>query len=525
MNIKSLLISAFLSTSLCIPVASQVKENITIDTLSIVSFNDFHGSFVNDIGIPGAGQLVQMILNERAKHPNTIVISGGDNFSGSYYSKITKGEPLPAIFKALNVEVAAVGNHEFDWGLPYLIDTVAQYMPLVAANITLNGSDCIEWLPPYRIVERTLKSGELIRIAFIGLTTTETAYKTSPVNLKGIQFTHPLGAAATQTLYNLKKEGVIDMIVLVAHIGTDMRHPSRIIEKDAEVLPFLDKVDAIFTAHSHEVVLDKINNVPVIQAGSNGRYIAKLLFQIRENNGVKDISFIEGVTIPTATVSNPEIDEQVNQYMRKYQLDKKLTIADDELIHDRNVNKWDYTPVGAVVSSSYVDCFNQKNKDRKLKDLPIIGVNHYGGIRTSIHKGDVTTLRAGNVLPFGGNVVAYHFDGQRLKRLLQEGRKNPNGCLQSSCIELKMKGDKIDKLYWCPPGGKRVEIKNSTSCIVVLDEFITDGGDAYSRDLFRGFEVKSFNNQQNKTTQAFIDYLSKLSRISSTTVNLPKVVN
>ena len=35
--------------------------------------------------------------------------------------------------------------------------------------------------------------------------------------------------------------------------------------------------------------------------------------------------------------------------------------------------------------------------------LPVIGVNHFGGLRASIPAGEVTRLRAGNVLPFGGN--------------------------------------------------------------------------------------------------------------------------
>ena len=79
------------------------------------------------------------------------------------------------------------------------------------------------------------------------MTTTDTYVKTKPENLKGLQFTHPLGAACIQTVYQLKKEGQIDMIILLMHIGTDMKMPYRITEENAQGLPFIDKVDAIIS--------------------------------------------------------------------------------------------------------------------------------------------------------------------------------------------------------------------------------------------------------------------------------------
>lgn len=74
-------------------------------------------------------------LDSKEKNKNTIVLSVGDNFSGSYFSRITRGNPLPEMFREMDVKMSAVGNHEFDWGLPYLTDTAKVYMNFVAANI------------------------------------------------------------------------------------------------------------------------------------------------------------------------------------------------------------------------------------------------------------------------------------------------------------------------------------------------------------------------------------------------------
>lgn len=37
-----------------------------------------------------------------------------------------------------------------------------------------------------------------------------------------------------------------------------------------------------------------VYNIPIIQAGVNGTHIGKLLFQIQDFNGHRDISFIKG---------------------------------------------------------------------------------------------------------------------------------------------------------------------------------------------------------------------------------------
>ena len=365
MGLKKQFVSAILlGSALTAPLFAQdiATPSSSIDTLAIFSFNDFHGAFASDGITPGAARLVQMTQNEKQRYPHSIVVSGGDNFSGSYFSKITKGEPIKEMYEAMDVEMSAIGNHEFDWGLPYLVDTATLNIPHVAANITEEKKYTHpDWLSPYRIVERKLKDGSSLRIAFIGLTTTDTYVKTKPENLKGLQFTHPLGAACIQTVYQLKKEGQIDMIILLMHIGTDMKMPYRITEENAQGLPFIDKVDAIISAHSHELVLDKINNIPIIQAGVNGTHIGKLLFQIQDFNGHRDISFIQGDTVRVACEENPEMREAVEKIMDKYRLNEKLATAKEALIHDRTINKFDYTPIGALVTAAYAQRFQKEN--------------------------------------------------------------------------------------------------------------------------------------------------------------------
>ena len=267
-----------------------------IDTISFLSFNDFHGAFVKDRNVPGAAELVQAVLDEKAKNKNTVVVSVGDNFSGSYFSRITRGNPLPEMFREMDVKMSAIGNHEFDWGLPYLVDTAAVCMDYIAANIVAKDDHApLEWLEPCKMVVQPLKNGGSVKIAFVGLTTTDTAVKTRSENIRGIDFVNPVDAARVQVATGLKKEGKVDMVVLLMHIGTDMSNPDVIEEENAKRLPWIEGVDAIISGHSHKVVLAEVNHLPVIQAGVNGTTKHERLIRMKPPRAV---SHTEKVMFP-----------------------------------------------------------------------------------------------------------------------------------------------------------------------------------------------------------------------------------
>ena len=80
------------------------------------------------------------------------------------------------MYEAMDVEMSAIGNHEFDWGFPYLVDTAALNIPPCGRQYHRREEIYSpDWLSPYRIVERKLKDGSSLRMAFIGLTTTDTS--------------------------------------------------------------------------------------------------------------------------------------------------------------------------------------------------------------------------------------------------------------------------------------------------------------------------------------------------------------
>ena len=46
----------------------------------------------------------------------SILVDAGDEFQGQATSTIARGKPVSEIFNALRFDVAAMGNHDLDWG-------------------------------------------------------------------------------------------------------------------------------------------------------------------------------------------------------------------------------------------------------------------------------------------------------------------------------------------------------------------------------------------------------------------------
>ena len=71
---------------------------------------------------------------------------------------------------------------------------------------------------------------------------------------------HPVYAARVETACRLKKEGKVDMVVLLMHIGTNMKNRDIIEEENAKLLPFLKGVGRNHFRAFSRSVLSKVND-------------------------------------------------------------------------------------------------------------------------------------------------------------------------------------------------------------------------------------------------------------------------
>src|SRR5262245_25842973 len=87
-----------------------------IHDITIFHFNDLHARLLPESGVGGFAHLDTLLKQERATVKNSITLYGGDLVQGTPVSTLFKGVPIFEIANGFKIDVACLGNHEFDYG-------------------------------------------------------------------------------------------------------------------------------------------------------------------------------------------------------------------------------------------------------------------------------------------------------------------------------------------------------------------------------------------------------------------------
>ena len=392
------------------------EETLTID---IYSFNDFHGSLIESGKNVGMAKLVGAVNALKAENPNTLVVSAGDNYQGSAMSNLSYGKPVSDMFKLLDVTVSAVGNHEFDWG----VGKITQWsqdgnLTFLASNIyDKNTGEPVAWAKPYVIKEQGGK-----KIAFIGLTTQETAYKTKAENVATLEFKAPAEAAKIWVDYLMAGKdpsGKPDAIIALTHIpasqegyGADPTLP--VTGDEITAITAVKGIDGVVSAHNHATVAGYSNGVPVVEAYYNGRALghlsltftgATLAVTPSVDNLYKRSADItpDPVALATFEAWNKDLAPTLNEVLGK---------ADGTFSHDRYEGS-STTVLGRWVCETMAKAAGTQ-----------IAIQNGGGLRRDIPAGDVTYGILYEVMPFDNTLVTMKLSGADLLKNIEHGIAN-----------------------------------------------------------------------------------------------------
>ena len=252
-------------------------------SLTIMGTTDLHGcvfnwnyfqnaeyddSARNDIGLAKVATLVEAVRLQRGRE-NTLMIDAGDTIQGTplaYYfariAPITDGHlhPMAAAMNYIGYDAAALGNHEFNYGVP-LLRTFADQLdfPLLGAN-ALDAATGLPAFAPYVI--KTIKpDGEKpIKVGILGLTNPGIAIW-DKANVDG-QLTFPgLVEQAALWVPRVRAAGA-DVVIVAAHSGATtsssygdaLPHPENAATLVAEQVP---GIDAILVGHAHQEIPER----------------------------------------------------------------------------------------------------------------------------------------------------------------------------------------------------------------------------------------------------------------------------
>lgn len=465
---------------LSIPVSEDGRtpnvKSITLDELNkvrnqeknrirILTFNDLHGNVESTSKEAGAANLAGAMDLYRTINPDTIAVSAGDNYQGTAVSNILYGAPVNKFMKLAKVEFSAIGNHEFDWGRERIEDWAKDgNFTYLAANIyDTNTNSPVTWAKPYAV-----KEINGVKIGFIGFATPETAFKTKPSNVAGIEFKDP-ALIAPEYIDKVKAEGA-DVIVALTHLGSSQDAKGIITGEAADLAKKVTGFDVIISGHSHMEVNGKINGTPIIQAGKNGRNLGIISLNIQgdELMGV-DTKLLPVGTMNETIKSNPQVARMIEDY--KQQVGKELDVvigqAAKEYPHDRYTN---VSELGEWIS----EAMRQEVKAQ-------IGIINGGGVRIPIEKGNITIGTMYDLMPFDNTVVTMEMKGSDIKKLFEHGIANKEvGWIQYSGVTVyynpgKPYEQKVNSIRLAD--GSPLSMNEYYS--VATNDFMAENGDNY----------------------------------------------
>ena len=221
---------------------------------------------VDTVGLSRTASIIDAI---RAEATNTLLVDNGDflqgNPMGDYiaYERGMKDGDLHPVIKAMNAvgfDVATIGNHEFNYGLDFLMKSMAgAEFPIVLANLaTEAGTGPREdktLFKPYVILDRTLTDGagnsHPIKVGVIGFTPPQVMLWDRK-HLEGNVTARDIVATAEAYVPQMREEGA-DIVLALSHSGIGSADRTEGMENASVPLAAVDGIDAIVTGHSHLV--------------------------------------------------------------------------------------------------------------------------------------------------------------------------------------------------------------------------------------------------------------------------------
>lgn len=384
-----------------------------------------HGDFLAEIGgkpgqtIGGLALLSAYINKVRSEEENVLYVISGDMVQGSLIDTEYKGISTIEIMNFLAPDVVALGNHEFDYGLPHLLflEKMANF-PIVNANLYVKNYHR-RLMTPFKIIK---KAG--FEILFTGIITEKVIDSISQDKLIGSFINLEEASSEVGKICNAYKNDDIDLTILLTHIGFD---------SDKELASLLKPewgVDIIIGGHSH-TLLEKpevVNNILITQAGTSTNQVGR--FDIVVDDNINSIIESKWQLIPiTSDIVAP--DKTLLKFIEgfKSEVDAKysaiLTKFSEKLTHPlREIE----TSLGNLFADAFADAAGC--------DVAFAGS---GSIRVK-EMGPVVTLN--DLLccfPYNDSLTRFTIVGSQLKNIFSHIMRAENRNHEGECYQVSSK--------------------------------------------------------------------------------------
>lgn len=463
--------------------------------LRILAINDFHGALEPRVypwssGRPiGGAAALKATLDSTAARCRCAVLrlDAGDEMQGTLASNLVFGRSTIEALNAIGLDAAALGNHDFDWGVDTLRARMRQARyPWLAANIFDSATARRPaWVVPYRILE---KGG--LRVAVIGYITPQTKTIVKAEHVAGLHFRR--GAAAIRDVLDSARRERVDLSIIVAHEGAFCDSlPCR-----GEIMELANQLDStqvqfIVSGHSHSLVQTVVNGIPIVQARSNGTAFA-VADLVQKSGGDREWR----TRIETVWADQVTPDAGAEAIVARYRLEveqrAKVVIATlrDSLMQRRGES------LGNLIA------------DAQRAAAPGIdfALMNGGGVRRDLYPGPLTYNDLFELQPFANNVVLVRLNGEQLKGVMEKlvAGVRPGGFVSGLTLSYDpalKSGERVIQLTRADGS----PISPRGSYVLAVTDYLQGGGDGFAM-----LRILPFTRSGKTDLEALVDYLRRL---------------
>ena len=443
-----------------VPAAAAPPEHAGKDqktTVTVLGTSDLHGyienwdyfkdgeyddAASNDVGLAKISTLVDTVRADRGR-ASTLLIDAGDTIQGTsltdYFANtepITEtGEihPMAAAMNAMDYDAAALGNHEFNYGLDLLRKFESQLdFPLLGANAvdTESGKPAFT---PYIIKTVKTKGNKPVKVGILGLTNPGVAIWDKN-NVEGKLEFPGIVEQAQKYVPQMKAQGA-DVVVVSAHSGTSGTSsygPELPLENaSTQLAETVPGIDAVLVGHAHQEIPERFvtnkvtgDQVLLTEPLNWGMRLSVMDFELTKVRGQWDVTSASSSLLNANTVeADPEISKLVAEQ------------------HQRVI---DYvnTPVGTATESmpaaesryrdtavmDFVNSVQAQAVDRALDggpnaDLPVLSLVAPFSRTAEIPAGPVTIRDLAGLYVFPNTLFGVEMTGAQVKEYLEYSAK------------------------------------------------------------------------------------------------------
>jgi 5'-nucleotidase len=484
--------------------------------LRILAINDFHGNLLpppggiriadpddntRKINVPagGAEHMATLVRQLRQGARNTIFVAAGDLIGASpFLSAMFHDEPTIESLSMMGLEVASVGNHEFDEGKAELLrmqnggchptDNCRGPHPFLGARFHYLAASTIETasgktiFPPYEVREF-----DGIRVAFIGLTLKGTPNLVSPVSVAGLEFRDEADTV-NALVPELKAQGIEAIVVLIHEGGFpagDYNECPGISGPIVDIVRKLDRaVDVVISGHTHQAYVCAIDGRLVTSGDKYGTVVTTI--DLKLDPATRDVvsAKADNVIVRTgAYAKDPEQTALLASYDKFAAPIANRPAGSITQTLSRTPNDAGESPLGDIVADAQLAATSADKNGGA-----VIAFTNPGGVRTDIPKkeqGGVTYADVFASQPFRNQLVTLTLTGMQIKNMLEQQWLDPKRprVLQISkgfsyaWDNAKPYGDRIiaDRMSL---HGQRID--PATSYRVTVNNFLAVGGDGFT---------------------------------------------